>query len=295
MTDPGACIVTTSTFSAQSSGGRDVTSSYRWLSYVAEQGILRDIAVDAAGKPLPFDSPANTSAYTKLDADGRVLVRAVEAGGGALQRSDFRRDSHGNVMSYREVHTARRNLDAPSPEEPGVAYDFVNHYSSSGLLEKHNRADSSASIDYRHDAQGRCQLIVSSDQFEHRDYDESGRLGAQLFGPMAPDAAVDLASPSSITTHRYDDQGRPLAVEQDGGGPGALPVDGEPDIQALWSYDDGGWQIESIDFTSDTPNDSIERNGTMVSALHRSEAWSAGCAALQSSMPLPTGNACVAD
>jgi hypothetical protein len=306
MTDSRTCIITTSTPSGQSAGsdptriaGTPATpSSYVWRSYLAEQRIVRDIAVDAQGKPLPYDSTANASTYAKLDADGHVLVRAVEAGGGELQRFDFARDRRGNVVSYREVRTAHRDLDAPAPEAPSVAYDFVNHYSTEGLLEKHNRADSSGSTGYRHDADGRCQLILADDGIEHRDYDADGRLSAQIFGPMNPDAPTDPATstPSSVTTHRYDDRGRPLAVERDGGGPAALPVDGQPDAQTLWSYaDDGSCSVESSDFTSDSPNDMLERDGLMVAARHEIQTWSPGCAALQASIPAPAGAACATD
>jgi hypothetical protein len=298
MTNSEACIITTGAPPAQSADGSDPTRSFVWRSYLAEQRIVRDIAVDAQGKPLPYDSAANTSSYARLDADGRVLVRAVEAGGGELQRSDFARDQHGNVMSQREVHTTHRDLQAPAPEQPSVAYDFVNHYSSDGLLERHNRADSSGGTDYRHDPAGRCQLILADDGIEHRDYDADGRLSAQIFGPMDHDAPTDPATstPSSVISHRYDDRGRPLALERDGGGPGALPVDGLPDVQTRWSYaDDGSWSVETSDFTSDDPNDSVERDGAMVAARRELQTWSAGCAALQSSIPVPAGSACVAD
>ena len=298
MTDSQACIVTTSTPSAQSADGSEPSRRFVWRSYLAEQRILREIAIDAQGKPLPYDSAANTSTYTKLDVDGRVLVRAQEAGGGELQRSDFARDRHGNVVSQREIHTAHRDLDAPAPEAPSVAHDFVNHYSSAGLLEKHNRADSSASTNYRHDADGRCQLILADDGIEHRDYDAQGRLQAQLFGPMNPDAPTDPATstPSSVTIHRYDERGRPLASERDGGGPAALPVDGQPDVQTLWSYaDDGSCSVELRDFTSDSPNDTLERNGVLVAARRELQIWSTGCVAVQASIPVPAGAACVAD
>jgi YD repeat-containing protein len=294
MTDSQACIITTST----PAGAGDPTRTYVWRSYLAEQRIVRDIAIDAQGKPLAYDAPANTSTYAKLDTDGHMLVRALEAGGGELQRFDFARDRHGNIISYRELHTAHRDLEAPAPEAPSVAYDFVNHYSTDGLLEKHNRADSSGSTDYRHDADGRCLLILADDGIEHRDYDGDGRLSAQIFGPMDPDAPTDPATstPSSVTTHRYDDRGRPLAVERDGGGSAAWPVDGQPDVQTLWSYaDDGSCSVESIDFTSDSPNVTVERDGGMVAAHEQLQTWSTGCTAVQASIPVPAGTACATD
>jgi len=298
LTDSGACIVTTSAPAERSGDASAVTVRRRWRSYLAEEQVLREIAIDAEGRPLPASAAENRSAYTKLDAEGHTLVFAVEAGGGSLLRSDFRRDRHGNVMSYRRVHTEQRDLDATPREAVEVSYDFVNHYSSAGLLEKHNRADSSASLDYRHDAEGRCEWIVDDTRAEHRDYDASGRLSVQLvelLNPSAPSGAVDSADSSSIV-HRYDEQGRCIAIEQDGGGPAALPADGQPDVQTSWSYaDDGSWQIETVDFLSDTPNDSVERDGTRVDAQRQTESWSAGCAAVQASIPVPTGSACRTD
>ena len=54
-------------------------------------------------------------------------------------------------------------------------------------------------------------------------------------------------------------------------------------------------KIEYIDYTSEAPNDLIIRDGTAQMALHRIESWSAGCAALQASIPVAPGSACVAD
>lgn len=284
MTDSQACIITTSTAAPQSAAGASPTLSYVWRSYLAAQRVVREIAIDAQGKPLSYDSTENTSTYLKLDLAGHVLVRATEAGGGELRRFDFARDKHGNIVSQSEVHTAHRDLEAPAPEAPSVNVDFVNHYSSEGLLEKHNRADSSGGTDYEHDSDGRCQLIRADDGIEHREYDADGRLSTQFFGPMNPDAPTDpMASPSSVTTHRYDDEGRPLAIERDGGGPSALPVDGQPDFRTLWSYsDDGSCRAESVDLTSGSPGDTVQ-------------TWSAGCVAVQASIPVPQGDTCTTD
>lgn len=283
MTDSQACIITTSTSSARSADGSP-TRSYVWRSYLSTRRIVRDIAIDAQGKPLSYDSTENASTYVKLDVSGYVLARAMEAGGGELQRFDYARDRHGNIVSQSEVRTAHRDLEAPAPEAPSADFDFVNHYSSSGLLEKHNRADSSGGTDYEHDSEGRCQLIRADDGIEHREYDADGRLSAQFFGPMNPDAPTDpVASPSSVMRHRYDDRGRPLVVERDGGGPAALPVDGQPDFRTQWSYaDDGSCSAESVDLTGDSPNDTVQ-------------TWSAGCAGLQASIPAPGGSACSTD
>ena len=298
LTDPEACIVVSSTRSAQSSGVGEMYLTRRWRSYDAELRIVRDISVDEQGHPLALADTANTSTYTKLDEAGRVLIRAVEAGGGALERFDDTRDRRENVVSHRQARSALRDLTRTPPEEPSVAYDFINHYESSGLLQKHNRTDSSSSISYTHDASGRCEFIVDDQRVEHREYDAQGRLSIQSVDPLTPETPVDpLSKPSSsVTTHRYDDQDRPISVEQDGDSLRALPIDGQPDLQTLWSYAaDGSVLIEYVDFSSDTPNDRVERNGELVPAQHRSEAWSSGCAAVQASIPQPEGSGCVAD
>src|SRR3569832_1628617 len=56
MTDPQACIIASSTRSAQSADGSSPTRGYIWRSYLVEQRVVRDIAVDAQGKPLAYDS-----------------------------------------------------------------------------------------------------------------------------------------------------------------------------------------------------------------------------------------------
>jgi len=293
MTDTGACIVTTETPLLAPAAERASDITRRWRSYDDGQHLLRDVSVDAEGQPLGLYASSNTSSYAMLNGQGRTLTSAWEVGQGTLERSDYARDLHGNVISYRQSRTSARGLNVP-PEDPSLAYDFVNHYEPSGLLRKHARADSSATINYTHDSNGRCEHVVDDVWIEQREYDSNGRLSTQRVDPVDPGAASKLAS--SITTHRYDDEGRPLAVEQDGGGSLALPIDGQPDILTLWSYAaDGGWFVEHIDFSSDTPNDSVDRDGQLASAWHRWESWSPGCAAVQASIPRPTAEACVTD
>ena len=49
-----------------------------------------------------------------------------------------------------------------------------------------------------------------------------------------------------------DDEGRPVAAEQDGGGHWGMAADGEPDLLSYWTYyEDGSWMIEFVDFTAD--------------------------------------------
>jgi hypothetical protein len=298
LADPEACIVVGSTGSAQSSGLSEPYVTRRWRSYDAEQRIVRDISVDEEGHPLALADAANTSTYTKLDEAGRVLIRAVEAGGGELDRFDDTRDRRGNVVFHRQSRSALRDLSRSPPEEPSVSLAFINHYESTGLLQKHNRTDASFSVSYSHDASGRCEFIFDEERVEHREYDSNGRLSTRSVDPLVSEPAVEpLSKPaSSVTTHRYDDQGRPISVEQDGDSFRALAIDGQPDIQTLWSYPaDGSVLIEYIDFSSDTPNDRVERNGELVPAQDRREAWSSGCAAVQASIPVPEGSGCVAD
>jgi len=295
MSDPGACIITAGAPALPLPDARGADVTRRWRSYDAAQRILRDVSVDADGKPLEPDAPGNTSIYLLLSEQGRPLISAREAGAGALQRSDYARDKHGNVRSYRETRTATRGVIALPPELPTVAYDFVNHYDASGLLIKHNRADGSAGINYTHDASGRCESSIDELWIERRQYDANGQLGSRRIDPLDPlaPAVAGGSTASSITSYRYDSQGRPLAIEEDGGGPGALPIDGNADALTRWNYaDDGGAVGEYIDYGSDTPNDSMDRDGELVSALHRWESWSPGCNAVQANIPVPTGQAC---
>jgi YD repeat-containing protein len=273
--------------------GADVTR--RWRSYAAAQHILRDVSVDADGTPLEPDAAANTSTYVLLSERGRPLISAQEAGAGALLRSDYQRDTHGNARSYRQTLTTTRGVSASPPELPSVAYDFVNHYdASSGLLLKHNRSDGSAGINYTHDANGRCESISDEVSIERRQYDSNGRLASRQLDALDPLTLV--AAASSVTTYRYDEQGRPLAIEEDGGGPGAQAPDGKADVLIRWSYaDDEAAIVEYIDYGSDTPNDTVERDGQPLNAMHRWESWSPGCEAVQAELPVAGGEACVTE
>jgi hypothetical protein len=199
LEDPQVCIVVSSTRSAQSSGVGETQLTRHWRSYDAEQRIVREISVDDGGKPLALADAANTSTYTKLDQAGRVLSRAIEAGGGALERFDDQRDRRGNVVSHRQSRSALRDLSRSPPEEPSVSYDFINHYESSGLLQKHNRTDSSSSISYSHDSSGRCEFIIDEQRVEHRQYDSNGWLSLQSVDPLTSEPPVDpLGRPSKV-------------------------------------------------------------------------------------------------
>jgi hypothetical protein len=294
MSDLGACIITVGAPTMPSPDARGADVTRRWRSYAVPQHILRDVSVDADGTPLAPDAASNRSTYVLLSERGRSLISAQETGAGALQRSDYQRDSHGNAVSYRQTLTSTREVSASLPELPSVAHDFVNHYdASAGLLRKHNRSDGSASINYTHDANGRCESIVDDVWIERRQYDANGRLASRQLDALDP---LTQAAAASSITYRYDEQGRPLAIEQDGGGPGAPPSDGQADVLTRWSYaDDLAVIVEYIDYGSDTPNDTVERDGQALSALHRWEFWSPGCEAVQAEIPVARGEACVTE
>ena len=299
MSDLGACIITVGAPALPSPDAPVADITRRWRSYDADQRILRDVSVDADGKPLEPDAAGNTSSYVLLSERGRLLISAREAGTGALQRSDYERDTHGNTVSYRQTLTTTRGVSALPPELPSVAYDFINHYdASSGLLRKHNRSDGSAGIDYTHDANGRCESIIDDVWIERRQYDGDGRLASRQLDALDPLTQASATTPaaSSITTYHYDEQGRPLAIEQDTAGPGAQPMDGKADVLTRWTHTDGGGVVvEYIDYGSGTPNDAVERDGELLSAMHRWESWSPGCDAVQAEIPVAGGETCVTE
>ncbi|HKO95010.1 MAG TPA: RHS repeat domain-containing protein [Polyangiaceae bacterium] len=296
MNDAGACVITTGAPAMPSLDARGAEVTRRWRSYDAEQRILRDVSVDAEGKPLELDAAANTSSYAWLNEAGRPLISAREAGAGTLQRSDYDRDTHGNAVSFRQTLTTLRGVSASPPEPPSAAYDFVNHYdASSGLLRKHNRTDGSASISYTHDSSGRCESIIDELSVELRQYDADGRLSSQRLDPLDPLAPETAGGPTStLTSYRYDAEGRLLSIQREAGAQGASA--GTVEVVTRWTHaDDGSVIVEYIDYGSDAPNDSVERDGQLVSALHRWESWSPGCGAVQASVPVPANRACITE
>jgi hypothetical protein len=296
ISDPSVCIVTTRAIRNGAEAAEGI--SQRWRSYDESQRILSDVAVDAQGRRLAPGAGLSNSSYLRLSDAGRTLVHALELGGGELERTDYARDSHGNSMSVRQARTRRRELTASMTETPLDAHDYLNKYDPSGLLLSHSRTDSSWTVHYTHDESGRCSSIADDERIERREFDDQGRLRLQTFEPAPEVVAADptaLLGSVSIT-HRYDEQGRPLALEQDGSLERALQSDGQADVQTLWSYAaDGSVRIERIDFTSQAPNDELEQDGAQRSAAHSVEVWSSACAALDTLVPAPQGSACSAD
>jgi hypothetical protein len=234
-----------------------------------------------------LDSNAATeSLFWRVDGRGRVLTYA-----GSGFRHDFTRDERGNVTEFLFTYEDWTDLTEAPSGSAYMSYTCEHTYDDSGLLERSERVDpdlGNATYVYKHDAEGRCESVETpgedSSGLETRVY-ENGAL-TQVIESTPSDAGEQRLR---VTDYRYDDRGRLIAREQDGGGHWGAIADGTPDITYYWTYeDDGSWTSEYMDYTTDVPNDSVDGR----TCFHRIDAFSAGCAALASQIPRPSGLEC---
>jgi len=279
------------------------SATYVRRSYDAEQRLVTESPVDAAGLDIDAADPHQSRAlYHRLDAEGRVLVKAGGGGGYRPFRQDFARDAQGNVIDSRYAYSDTLELDG---ELSGDIYGWVtytNDYDIEGRLTAHTVSDQdedgmAGSYAYTHDDLGRCATSVlrgasTGDESSRFQYDDAGRLSRLTLETLHWGVQF-----TQVGTLGYDEEGRLVREERDGGGYEVpAPVDGALDSWTLTRYyADGRKSEESVSLVSDEVNDTIVVDGTPRSASHYIEYASAGCAALEAAIPKPTSTACSAD
>jgi hypothetical protein len=283
------CVVTTSRRGRASAGAPVATiATYTRRDYDPTLRIFSEINLDNRGDV----SGRVSSEHRQLDETGRVLVAIHQERQGPIGRIDYGRDAQHNLVSRRSAAVDAVDFEsAPAPATP----EYTNMYDGEGLLLRHVRADET--FDYVHEADGRCASITTRYWIERREYDADGRLQAQLFDPTEVTLESTFKRESYRIDHRYDEHGREIASEQDGGG-GVVGVasDGDPDVLLLHTYqEDGSVVVQYTDFLIDSTNDRVERHGQLRPARHSFEVFSPGCQALQARMPASSSQRCVTD
>jgi hypothetical protein len=104
-------------------------------------------------------------------------------------------------------------------------------------------------------------------------------------------------SSTSVTTLSYDELGRLVLTEVDGGASWEITsADGVPDGRTVTRYfADGRKSVDTIGTLGDLANDTFVVDGVSRPAYHSTELSSAGCAALESAIPKTASLACAAD
>jgi hypothetical protein len=278
-------------------------TTYVRRSYDVDRRLITESPVDAAGLDIDDPDPRQSRAlYYRLDAEGRVLLKAGGGSGYRPFRQDYTRDDRGNAIDSRYVYTDALELEGALAGDLYGWVTWTNDYDDAGHLTAHTVADQdedglAGSYVYTHDELGRCATSVTrgagtGDQSSHFEYDDAGRLGRLTLETLRWGMQF-----TQVSTLGYDAQGRLIREERDGGGYELpLPVDGSPDAWTITRYySDGRKSEEGVSLTSDEVNDSILVDGTLRRVAHDIAYSSAGCAAVEAMIPRPTSTACSAD
>lgn len=223
------------------------------------------------------------------DSEGRLLAYA-----GVEFRYDYEYDDHGNLSVERVSHPASRDLFAPR-DPLRILTVHENHYDGERLTESATRATDpeAGRRTFHEDEKGRCDRVGVdytradvSDVIETRAYDERDRL-VRTEVVSVPDAPRKV---HTVRDYAYDDSGRLVSMEQQGGGLWRALAEGRVDVaQYVSSRDDGTRVTEDVDFTTDTPDGYVERDGMPRPAGIFYRIASAGCSALEQRIPQRTG------
>jgi hypothetical protein len=250
-----------------------------------------------------LDSSVQTRGlFWRVDASGRLLAYAGRNAGDYLNfREDYWRDEHGNVTQYQFSYENWDDLtEAPSasPETTNGAYTCEHTYDESGLLLSSSSGDFHdgpvTTYVYTHDSRGRCESVETAYKTESWTY-SNGRV-QQMEEIFVNGGITGDEEERHVTEYRYDEGGRLVAREQDGGGYMRTSADGIPDYVETWTYEqDGSWTHQDMDFSSDTPNDLCEVDGEQRDCEHYIQEFSRGCAALARQIPRYTGLECSYD
>jgi hypothetical protein len=283
---------------------------YARRSFDAKLRVLEEQPIESDGTSTdPSDPNLSHALYWRWDSGGRLQMRAGGGSGYRAFRQDYQRDEHDNLIASVFVYSDDFELgDAPSGDPYSAAY-YHNSYGSDGLLNGHGveRTEGanvavSPTFTYQHDEQGRCLVVSSTSargvEVNRLEYDDANRMKLRTteLSEVAPTDSV--SDPIRIVESlQYDEQGRPIRIESDGEAVFQLSTaDGVPDtFSRTRYYPDGSHLTEWLSFTSDVPNDEVERNGVLEPAWHSIVFSSAGCQAVQANVPAPTSLACFAD
>lgn len=272
------------------------TVSYARRSYDPLRRLRTELPLDNQGQPARSATALSRVNYHAFSAEGRELLFALPKGD-QLMRVDYARDEHGNLVSARESYV--QSLDEELQTQGSLLYGFSNSYDDAGRLVQRVTtggqwgSPTPVTYVYRHDDQGRCSGVATPERSERWDYDAQGRL-ALLHIELSDSADDQYDSASSYEIRqRYDEQGRLIAIEQDGGGLFELPMDGTIDSATLHHYQaDGSLSSEYIDGLTDYGIDPLPNGRT---GHHYFELLSPGCQALEASIPSPSSLGCKTD
>jgi hypothetical protein len=210
-------------------------------------------------------------------------------------------DTQGNENDFRLTYPPEPDVMTPSTASVYIGTEYRNEYDVQGRLTvstqvPYGTAGSGGSRSVFHeDAMGRCDRIETTRManqpvqlVELRSYDDKDRI-ARVEITTTP-AQIPYICPDSIRLTTYDEKGRVTAVNTWC----SRTTNGNVDRSTTYVYEaDGATTVEFLDFTSDTPNDTIpDSDGGSRSATHSFESRSAACAEIEAATTRMRDNRC---
>jgi YD repeat-containing protein len=273
----------------------DGVSAYGLWSYDPAARLLTRLAVDEQGKPATAVNAVGDIDYWKLDAAGRIVMKAYTVGLGTVFRINTTRDEHGNTVSSRSSYHVPFDVNAAydtSRFGAGIPYhwfQYSNEYDDQGLLTRQipilddpatsaleHVEDEALAMRFEHDPQGRCSSITQyTNQVDEFEYDDQGKLERRAV-TAAFRTGFDGRFDSTITYVR-DDRGRLTSVMETYEGSDA------PIARLELTYQSDGRLVEErqLDPSLGAAGDGFSHT-----------VWSPGCADILQLMTLEPGLEC---
>lgn len=288
--DGGACVITRSV-----GRGSDTSDPrYERVRYDSTTRVLtRESSLDADFAEI------RSTERSLLDEEGRELARVAEDSYNHMSwRFDRTFDAQGNLLESLATYTDDLEFaHVPSGGHYGEQR-FEHEYDADGKLsESHTRVWEPGSWNYSHwsyhsGSNGDCERIEAEGEQRGSSQEsfvyERGRLSGTRVLLDVQGAKLEIE-----TKLRYDGKGRISAVEQDGDEHSHASVDGVLDVVRSYEYDsDGSATRTDVDYTCDTPNETLERDGDEIWLCSSTEHRSAKCAAIVEKLDRPRSKAC---
>ena len=131
---------------------------------------------------------------------------------------------------------------------------------------------------------------------ETRTYDDAGRvLTVEVDSTGAAQGWFFMPCSSSVTINEYDSEGRLKSSTRKAAPDCGCSEESQARRFSTQTYDydaDGNQRIESVDYLTDTPNDTITVDGAELHVGHFVETRTAGCASIEAQIGASTDAKC---
>ena len=213
---------------------------------------------------------------------------------------DYVYDLQGNERDFRLTYPPRPDVTVPSTASVHIGTEYRNEYDAQDRLTVSTQVGYGASSIpgsrsvFHEDAMGRCDRIETTRMgsqsvhvVELRSYDDKDRIARVETTSTEQNPFI---CPDTIRLTTYDQMGRIVAANTWCG----RTTTGNVARSTTYVYGaDGAVTVDSLDFTTDVPNDTIpDGDGGSRSAGHSIESRSAACAEIEIATKRMRDNRC---